>query len=1023
MDDNIGKPERATQDRIIKVFRDGLGYEYLGDWKERENNSNIEKEFLVSHLKSSGYNRHQINHAIHKLKSEADVHGRSLYGNNKAVYALIRYGVRVAPEIGSPKETIKFINFKEPEKNHFAIAEEVTLKGGHERRPDLVLYINGIALAVLELKNSRVSIADGIRQGLSNQKSEFNAWFFSTVQFVFAGNDSEGLRYATIGTPEKKFYSWKEDEKDNAQYKLDKYLIKICNKGRLLELVHDFVVFDGGIKKLPRVHQYFGVKAAQEYVKRKEGGIIWHTQGSGKSLVMVFLAKWILEDNPNARVTIITDRTELDKQIEGVFGDVGEEISRTKSCKDLVEQLERPAPRLLCSLIQKAGHGDDDPIFQYTLGTDIQESKAVGEIFVFIDECHRTQSGKLHKALRGLMPEAAFIGFTGTPLLKKDKATSMEVFGRYIHTYMFKEAVKDKVILDLVYEARDIDQTLGSEDRVDAWFEAKTRPLNEWQKDELKKKWGTMKKVLSARSRMDRIVGDIIFDFGVKPRLSSNRGTAMLVASSIYEACKYFSIFSKTPFRDYVGIVTSYGPHAQDITREEMGADSETDKQFVYRLYEGLLKKIVPKAGKSKTETYEDDVKKLFIDEPANMKLLIVVNKLLTGFDAPSCTYLYIDKSMSDHGLFQAICRTNRLDGEDKSFGHIVDYKDLFKNLINEKGTGSLQVYSSDLDDTIEEEPEILIQRRLEKWKMKLEEAIETTEAVCEPVVGDGELEYIHYFCGNTEIQTDLQERSPLRSALYKSVATLVRSYTNINGEMVAAGYSVQEEREIRNTVKKYIHLRDVVKRASGEILDLKAYESDMRHLIDTYIQAEEPRKISRFEEMPLLDVITKLGIDKAIDTCLSPLGDNTNSVSESIENNIRKKIVSERPNNPEFYDRMSEILDEVIGERRSKALEYAVYLERIQKLVNKVNKGFEEGLPEELDTSGKRSLYDNLGKDLTMALKIHQSVKKKAPDNFRGNQAKEAVVKQAIYEILSGEAEVEKIFAIICAHEEYWNG
>jgi type I restriction enzyme, R subunit len=223
---------------------------------------------------------------------------------------------------------VHLINWEEPKKNDFSIAKEVTLKGDHERRPDIVLYVNGIAIAVLELKNSRGSIGDGIRQNLSNQQPEFNARFFSTVQFIFACNDSEGLQYGTIGTEEKYFLKWKEDEEDDSRFKLDKYLLKLCRKDRLIELMHDFVLFDGGIKKLPRAHQYFGIKAAQQNVRDRKGGIIWHTQGSGKSIVMVLLAKWILENNPNGRVTIITDRDELDKQIDRVFTEVGESANQ-----------------------------------------------------------------------------------------------------------------------------------------------------------------------------------------------------------------------------------------------------------------------------------------------------------------------------------------------------------------------------------------------------------------------------------------------------------------------------------------------------------------------------------------------------------------------------------------------------------------------------------------------------------------------------------------------------------------------
>src|SRR5208282_5492323 len=233
----------------------------------------------------------------------------------------------------------------------------------------------------------------------------------------------------------------------------------------------------------------------------------------------------------------------------------------------------------------------------------------VGEIFVFVDECHRTQSGKLNQVMKAMMPNAVFIGFTGTPLLKKDRQTSLEVFGGYIHTYKFSEAVEDEVVLDLVYEARDIDQQLGSEDKINAWFEAKTKGLNDWQKDELKHKWGTLQTVLSCKARMDRVVADIVFDFSVKPRLSSERGNAILVASSIYEACKYFTLFQKTPFKSKCAVVTSYNPMTKDVTKEEVGANTETDKQFIFNTYTELLKDVEAKPGMTKTETYEERAK------------------------------------------------------------------------------------------------------------------------------------------------------------------------------------------------------------------------------------------------------------------------------------------------------------------------------------------------------------------------------------------------------------------------------
>lgn len=1048
MTDAIGKPEKATQRRVIALFRDELHYRFLGDWSDRSGNSNVEEALLTDYLRDKGgYSPAQISAAIYKLTIEANNSNRGLYGNNHEVYKLLRYGVAVKVEAGKPTETVHLIDWKHPENNDFAIAEEVTLRGGHERRPDLVLYVNGIAIGVIELKNSRVSIGDGIRQSLSNQQPQFNEWFFSTIQFVFAGNDTEGLRYGTIGTEEKYFLTWKEDEQDNTRFKLDKYLLKMCNKHRLIELMHDFVLFDGGVKKLPRVHQYFGIKAAQEFVREKRGGIIWHTQGSGKSIVMVLLAKWILENNPNARVAIITDRDELDKQIERVFQDSGEKIQRSTSGKALMRQLGEATPRLLCSLVHKFGLPDsqgkksDKEFEAYIQELQDKPSPTVGEIFVFVDECHRTQSGRLHKLMTTLMPSAVFIGFTGTPLLKKDKKTSLEVFGGYIHTYKFSEAVEDEVVLDLIYEARDIDQRLGSEEKVDQWFDAKTKGLNDWQRDELKKKWGTLQNVLSSRSRMERVIADIIFDFSVKPRLSSERGNAMLVASSIYEACKYFALLQKTPFKGKCAVVTSYNPQASDVTLEETGANSETDRQFIYNTYTELLQDVVAKPGMTKTETYEERAKDLFTNQPAQMRLLVVVDKLLTGFDAPSCTYLYIDKSMQDHGLFQAICRTNRLDGDDKDFGYIVDYKDLFKKVEN-----AIAVYTSELDDSAGgAAPDVLLQERLKKGKERLDSAIEALALLCEPVEPPkGELEHIHFFCGNTEIPTDLVEREPRRSSLYKATVAFLRAYANIADELSDAGYSSEQAASIKQQMDHYVKLRDTIRNAAGETLDLKSYEADMRHLIDTYIQAEEPRKISPFDNIGLLELIVKTGIADAIAARLGGLKGNKDAVAETIENNVRSKIIREQLSDPAFYDKMSSLLDEVIADRKAKAIAYEEYLKRIADIIKTLDAGKADDTPAQLDSPGKRAIFNVLTvrsasvpsegsvaetsgdyvidqpDPVELALRVHQTVLQVAPDGWRGVQSKEQVIKAALYGILQDVERVERVFTVISAQREY---
>jgi len=378
----------------------------------------------------------------------------------------------------------------------------------------------------------------------------------------------------------------------------------------------------------------------------------------------------------------------------------------------------------------------------------------------------------------------------------------------------------------------------------------------------------------------------------------------------------------------------------------------------IYNTYTELLKTVDAKPGMSKTETYEEKAKALFIKEPANMRLLVVVDKLLTGFDAPPCSFLYIDKSMQDHGLFQAICRVNRLDGEDKDFGYIVDYKNLFKKVEN-----AISVYTSEIDHSAGgADSEVLLKDRLTTGKERLDNAIEALVLLCEPVEPPrGELEHIHYFCGNTEIPTDLQEREPQRAALYKATVALVRGYANIADELMSAGYAPADISRIKKQLDHYLNIREIIRRASNETLDLKPYEADMRHLIDTYIEAAEPRKISPFDNMGLLDLIVKTGIADAVATQLAGLKGNKSAIAETIENNVRSKIIKEHLNDPAFYDTMSGLLDEIIAARRAKAIEYEEYLSRIAELANKVRAGQAAETPATLDTPGKRALYSNL--------------------------------------------------------------
>ncbi len=497
-------------------------------------------------------------------------------------------------------------------------------------------------------------------------------------------------------------------------------------------------------------------------------------------------------------------------------------------------------------------------------------------------------------------------------------------------------------------------------------------------------------------------------------------------------------------FRVYLYFIATEDPQinvSRVKFRAENGANTETDREFIFRTYEELLKEIAADPGKSKTETYEDRAKKRFKENPAAMKLLIVVDKLLTGFDAPSCTYLYIDKSMQDHGLFQAICRTNRLDGDDKPFGYIVDYKDLFKKVEN-----AIAVYTSELDHTADgAAPEVLLKSRLKIGRERLDAALESLAMQCEPVSPPGsELDHIRYFCGNTEIPTDLEEREPIRVGLYKSVVTLLRAYGAIADELAEAGYSPADITRIKGRLEHFVRLRETIRNAAEETLDLKPYEADMRHLIDTYIEASEPRKISPFDDLGLIELIVKTGMADAIAARLGGLSGDKNAVAETIENNVRRKIIREHLNDPAFYDRISQKLRELIEQRKADAIAYEEYLRRILEVVKQLADGRADGVAPELKANRSlRAVYNNLNlpasvvdglaeavndpsgdatdsRRLELAKRIDAAVRLEKADAWRGVITRENKIKQALHKILGDIDEVERLFLIIKAQADY---
>lgn len=1038
MDSHIGEPERSVQNRLLALFKEKLKYEYLGNYEYRTCNRNIERKLLFDYLMSTKkWSGDEAKRAIAILEKEAYCTPQNMQEKNEKVYSLLRYGVNVSPDVGAKKITVNLIDWEHPDKNQFYIAEEVTINSStpdsFTKRPDLVIYVNGIALAVIELKRSKVSVHDGIRQTIGNQQENFIRPFFSTVQLLFAGNDSQGLYYGVIDTPEKFWLRWKEPDA-SIPNELDRSVTQWFNKERLLEMIHDFLVFDAGVKKVCRPNQYFAVKAAQPRCEKKEGGVIWEAQGSGKSLIMVWLAEWIHENIDNSRVVIITDREELDEQISDGFKDTGETIARAKSGAGLIGMLNEEAPWLLCTLIHKfgkknvEGKGDmagvksEIPLEKYLeeiVAQLPQGFKAKGNIFVFIDECHRTQGGYLHEAMKTIMgKDVMMIGFTGTPLLHTQKKDTWQTFGPLIHAYRFNEAVEDGVILDLRYESRKVDQFLGNKDKIDAWFEKKTKGLNKVAAARLKGRWATMQNIFSSRQRIDAVVGDICLDMDTTPMLVNRCGNAILVADSIYQACRYWDAFQKTALKGHCAVITSFEAKADDINMASSG-ENESEDEYKYRIYKEMTD------GHKSVSAFEAYAKKEFIDHPKNMRLLIVVDKLLTGFDAPSACVLYIDKHMENHNLFQAICRVNRVDGDDKEYGYIVDYQNLFECI-----SGAIGDYTSDgaaLSGYDKEDIEGYIKEKNKACRKDLEEAKEQVEALLalvHPQTREGFFRYFVYDDNAPEEEMDkqLDDNAEKRSKLYKYVRRYLNCYANLANSLEDMGYSEAERKEYAECAKKYDALKREIELRSNDHIDMRRYEPDMRQVLDLYVKAEDSEVIAKLDDTSFLDIVAAQNEEQLNDLPDELKDEYGRASAETVEANLREVIRKDSPFNPAYYGKLSIILQELIDKRKKEMLDYEEYMKELIELVKKARGKSANSYPESIKTPGMRALYDNLGQNEYLAIRAHEVIKENALVGFRDNRLKQRKLIKALAKLL-GDEMAQKIYDIIKLHDEYGKG
>ena len=1056
------KPERDTQNHVLDIIAETLVdsngkpvYEYVGNLEDVENFSLREDVLRNWLMRKQRMSKEQAQSVIRKLSSAINhcMLWEDLMQVSEEVYQMLRFGTSYSRGIGQTDGQAHFIDWEHPENNVFEIAEEVSVQctgvlTPEHRRPDIVVFVNGIALVVLELKRSSVPVSEAIRQNYRNQQSGFIPRFFTTVQLCMAGNPSEGLQYGTTCTPEKFYLKWKEPtgvtgtgldcdiEMDKPLFAdvrniLDRSVCQMLEPTRLLYFIHDCIIYDGGVKKAARPNQFFALRAAIQRIHTKESGIIWHSQGSGKSLTMVWLAQWIKENVKNARVVIITDRDELDTQITngmrngGVLDLKNHDIDfyHATSGDDLLTKLNDPAPWLITTLIHKFGHsGGDEEKKERTKGTekspeqymkelaerlnrDFPGFKAKGNLFVFVDECHRTQGGLLHKAMRSIMGEdVMMIGFTGTPLLtkkekearqwSKERRSSQESFGRYIHSYRFNEAVEDKVILDLRYEARNVEQQMNDSEAMDELFDVKTRQLTPKAKEALKDRWAKMQNIYSSHDRMRRIVGDIMLDMETRPALEGGYGNAILVAESIYEAYKFWSLFKEQNFQNHCAVISSYEP---DIRLADGYTDEyrKSEEEMKYNWAVEMMGEETAKSSKLIAQ-YEEDVKDKFIKRPGEMKLLIVVDKLLTGFDAPSATYLYLDRKMIDHTLFQAICRVNRVDGKQKEFGYIIDYRGLFQFIEDAiesytNGESSPEGETGGFDNADINE---ILKSRLAMAKQELQRAMEKVDQLIEPVaLPRKEDDFYDYFCFPHDTPADEQEaiiieNTTKRDDFYNAVMCLNHRYSAIAMEMTepAVGYTEEEADNIYRKVKDMDELRHAIMQASGDFVDMKKYDAQMRALLDRYVQAPRSEKLECLDDFSFLDIININDVTGEVegvdDDAEAELG-GERGVAETLTANVRRVINRKREQNPEEYRKFSERINRLLEELRQGTIEYKEFLKRIKQLGELLRQGQQDGDPR-LDNAAKRDLCDNLGGNVELAIGVYGVAKQWAFPHWR---------------------------------------
>lgn len=930
--------EMSTSQRPAIEVLQKLGYKYISGEENKKLRNYILTDVIFKDILAKKLNEiNSYEYKGEKYKFSASTIGQAIkdlnedlvtgvISTNEKIYDLLTLGKSYQENMvdGTKRSfDIKYIDFEHPENNDFYVTEEFSvlrMNGKDYARPDIVLFVNGIPLAVIECKDASVPIIQAISQNIRNQKPDYIPQLFKFIQIVMAANKNE-TKYATCGTPDKFWSTWNEQyvEKQNELLdktvigrqvtKQDRDIISLFEKERFLELIKDFIIFEAGTKKICRYQQYFAVKAMLERIKHdKKGGVVWHTQGSGKSITMVYITKKLMEDKEiqNPQVVIVTDRVDLDKQIHKTFNRIGVEAARATTGNNLTDLIKDEKVRVITTVVNK---------FETVVKSGV--SVDAPNTFILVDEGHRTQYGEINRRMQEVFKGAIYISFTGTPIMKRDR-NIFDKFGGLIHKYSLDDALKDKAIVPLIYEGKMVDQEVSKE-AIDMRLDMLTRNLTEEQKTDVMKKWSRFEKVASSEQRLELIAWDIAKNYN--ETLKGTGFNAMLACNKKIEAVKYYNIF-KDEFPELEVAVVISPPDM----REGEGSIDEDTNDIVKKFYINAL------SNYKNEEEYEETIKSKFIN--GDIDILIVVDKLLTGFDAPKASTLYLDKQIKEHNLLQAIARVNRLcDGKD--YGYIVDYR----GLLGELDKALTMYQEAGLEEFNEEDIKSSVYY-IDTEINNMFEAYEKLKEIFKDIKNKNDLEEYEVLLEDERIRKDFYDKLCKFGSMLGIILPSDQAYYKVGKEKIS---------ELRKALAFYQKLRATVKLRYSETIDHKEYEAKMQKLLDNYVVAKEMMRITE-----PVDITDAENFDKELEKMGTDRGK-----ADSIRTRLTRTISEKSKEDPAYYKKFSTRIEETIEAYRNRRITDSEYLQKMQDIKEDFRKG-NSGIsyPTNITTENSRAFY-----------------------------------------------------------------